>query len=87
MAICGRGAGGRRVDFLFFWNPLNRIRSLGSLYISGKLLTSHLRQNVSLGEGLVGSFPETYNDLLFASLTLTVTLWRRGIFYFSLTPE
>ena len=25
-------------------------------------LTSHLGQNVSLGEGLEGSFPETYND-------------------------
>ena len=24
--------------------------------------TSHLRQNVGLGEGWVGSFPETYND-------------------------
>ena len=45
--------------------------SLGSLYVSGKLptypspkptltLSSHLGQNVVLGEGLVGSFPETY---------------------------
>ena len=45
----------------------------GSLYVSGKLptypsstptstLTSHLGHNVSLGEGQVGSFPETYND-------------------------
>ena len=44
----------------------------GSLYFSGKLptypshkptltLTSHLGQNVGLGEGYVGSFPETYN--------------------------
>ena len=42
-------------------------------YVSGKLPTypspkpkfntnSHLRQNVGLGEGWVGSFPETYND-------------------------
>ena len=46
----------------------------GSLYVSGKLptypspnptltLTSHLGQNVGLGEGYVSSFPETYNDL------------------------
>ena len=45
----------------------------GSLYISGKLptypaskptltLTSHLGQNVALGEELVGIFPEKYND-------------------------
>ena len=27
------------------------------------MLTSHLEQNVGLGEGKVGSFPETYNDL------------------------
>ena len=44
-----------------------------SLYVSGKLhtypspkptlsLTSHLRQNVTLGEGWVGTFPVTYND-------------------------
>ena len=25
-------------------------------------LTSHVGQNVGLGEGQVGSFPETYND-------------------------
>ena len=34
-------------------------------YLSPKLtltLTSHLRQNVGLGDGLVGSFPETYNN-------------------------
>ena len=47
------------------------LRSL--LHVSGKLptypspkpttaLTSHLGQNVGLGEGEVGSFPETYND-------------------------
>ena len=45
----------------------------GSLYVFGKLpiypspkpiltLTSHLGQNVGLGEGWVGSFPETYNE-------------------------
>ena len=33
----------------------------------------------------MGSFPEIYNYLLVASLTLT--LWRRGIFYLCLTPE
>ena len=34
-------------------------------YLSPKLtltLTSHLGQNVGLGDGLVGSFPETYNN-------------------------
>ena len=34
-------------------------------YLSPKLtltLNSHLRQNVGLGDGLVGSFPETYNN-------------------------
>jgi len=47
--------------------------NMGSLYLSGKLptypspkptltLTSHLGQNVGLGEGCVGRFPETYND-------------------------
>ena len=50
----------------------------GSLYVSGKLptypspnstltLTSHLGQNVGLGEGWVSIFPETYNDLNKAS--------------------
>ena len=45
----------------------------GSLYVSGKLptypspkptltLTSHLKQNVGLREGWVGSFSETYYD-------------------------
>ena len=44
-------------------------------YVSGKLptypspkatltLTSHIGKNFGLGEGLVGSFPETYNDPL-----------------------
>ena len=45
----------------------------GSSYVSGKLptypspkptlaLTSHLGQNVGLGEGGMGTFPEMYND-------------------------
>ena len=45
----------------------------GYLYVPGKLptypshkstltLTFHLGQNVGLGEGEVGSFPETYDD-------------------------
>jgi len=48
-------------------------RQVGSLFVSGKLptypspkstlnLTSHLGQNVGLGEGQVGSSPDTYND-------------------------
>ena len=48
---------------------------VGSLYFSGKLptypspteltltLSFHLRQNIDLGEGKVGSFPETYNHV------------------------
>ena len=52
----------------------------GLLYVSWKLatypspeptltLTSHLGQNVGLGEGWAGSFPVTYNDLLFFTET------------------
>ena len=59
MAIRGRGGG---VDFLFIWHPIDRVCSLGSLYVSGKLptypspkppltLTFHLGQTVGLGEG------------------------------------
>ena len=52
---------------------MGREEAFLSLYVSGKLSTypspkttftptSHLGKNVGLGEGQVGSFPETYND-------------------------
>ena len=54
---------------------------IGSVKVSGKLptypspnptliLTSHFGQNVGLGEGWVGSFPETLNDSLYLSRSL-----------------
>ena len=61
----------------------------GSLYFSGKLptypshkptltLTSHLGQNVGLGEGYVGSFPETYNHPAEQTLLFRVFLATEG---------
>ena len=62
----------------------HRGRYWETLYVSGKLptypspkptvtLTSHLEQNIGLGEGYVGSFPETYNDPILASMSNTQT--------------
>ena len=45
-------------------------------------LTSHLRQNVGLGEGLVGSFPELYNDSLTLPLPTNPTLVLDLVFEF-----
>ena len=55
------------------WDGL-QAHSKGSLYVSWNLpiysspkstfkLTSHLGQNIGLGEGRVGSFPETYHKI------------------------
>ena len=68
---------------------MGREEALLSLYVSGKLLTypspkstltltSHLGKNVGLGEGQVGSFPETYNDP-FSSYDII----RRGNLFYS----
>ena len=54
---------------------------IGSVKVSGKMatypspnptliLTSHFEQNVGLGEGSMGSFPETLNDPLYPSRSL-----------------
>ena len=59
-------------------------RDVGSIYVSGKLptypspkstltLTSHLGQNVGLGEGKVDSFSETYIDLRCTRFKLVIS--------------
>ena len=56
------------------------LRLSGSLYIPEKLptypspkptltLTPHLGQNVCLGDGKVGGFPDTYHDPTFLTVT------------------
>ena len=68
-------------------NPDSRIRHILDHYIfSGKpptypfpkptlTLTPHLGKNVGLGEGLVGSFPRTYNDPKFLLVESGLQLW------------
>ena len=45
-------------------------------------LPSHLGQNIGLGEGKVGSFPEKYNDPEFLGFNF---LWDSYLFFFCAT--